>query len=318
MDPRGGEGLDPTRATPASPPVDAAVAIGLVPLRDARRRWPAWVGAALTLLMIAGLARELLGDGLAGLSRTTPDDPLFYVFFALAYLALPVADYLIFRHLWRIPVAGLAATLKKRVANEVLFSYSGEAYFYSWARANAPMVAAPFGAVKDVSILSAIAGNAVTLALMLMSIPLGAALLPDGLARTAGWSAAVLVLMSLPFLLFRTRVFSLDRPALWWIFRAHCLRLVAGSALLALAWEAALPGASVAMWLFLAAGRLLVSRLPLIPNKDLLFANLAIMVLGGNGALAELMAFTAALTLLVDAGLIAAFGAAGLVRRRGL
>ncbi|WP_375429002.1 hypothetical protein [uncultured Sphingomonas sp.] len=316
MDPRQGEGLERTRATPAMPPVDAAVAIGLEPLRDARRRWPAWAGAALTLLMIAGLARELLGDGLDGLTRSVPGSPLFYGFFALAYLALPVTDYLIFRRLWRIPAAGLAATLKKRVANEILFSYSGEAYFYSWARANAPMVAAPFGAVKDVSILSAMAGNAVTLALMALSIPLGAALLPAGMEATAGWSAAVLVATSLPFLLFRGRVFSLDRPALWWIFGAHCGRLVAGSLLLALAWEAALPGASMAMWLFLAAGRLLVSRLPFVPNKDLLFANLAIMVLGGNGPLSELMAFTAALTLVVDAGLLAAFGVAAIARRR--
>jgi hypothetical protein len=314
MDPRQSDGLDPARADPAPPPVDAAVAIGLEPLRVAGRRWPAWVGGALTLLMIAGLGRELLGDGLDGLSRSVPGDPLFYLFFALAYLALPVTDYLIFRRLWRIPAAGLAATLKKRVANEVL-SYSGEAYFYSWARANAPMVAAPFGAVKDVSILSAMAGNAVTLALMAVTFTLGAGLLPESLTEAAGWSAAVLVATSLPFLMFRRRVFSLDRAALIWIFGAHCGRLVTGSLLLALAWEAAVPGASMATWLFLAAGRLLVSRLPLLPNKELLFANLAIMVLGGDGALSELMAFTAALTLVVDAGLLAGFGLAALARR---
>ncbi|WP_375404598.1 hypothetical protein [uncultured Sphingomonas sp.] len=315
MDPRQAAGLKPAHAAAAPPPIDAAVAIGLEPLTDARRRWPALLGAGLTLVMIAGLARELLGDGLDGLTRSVPRSPVFYLFFALAYLALPVVDYLIFRKLWRIPAAGLAATLKKRVANEVL-SYSGEAYFYSWARAHAPMVAAPFGAVKDVSILSAMAGNAVTLALMAAAIPFGAALLPAGWEATAGWSAAVLVLTSLPFLVFRTRVFSLDRPALLWIFGAHGGRILGGSLLIALAWEAALPGATTQTWLLLAAGRLLVSRLPLVPNKELLFANLAIMALGGDGALAELMAFTAALTLVVDAGLLAAFGVVALVRRR--
>ncbi len=53
----------------------------------------------------------------------------------------------------------------------------------------------------------------------------------------------------------------------------------------------------VGMWLFLAAGRLLVSRLPLVPNKDLLFANFAIILIGQGEALSELVAFTAALTL---------------------
>lgn len=312
------EGLERVTAAPAVPPGDAAVPIGLAPLRAARRRWPAVLGAALTLLMIAGLARELLGDGLDGLSRSVPASPFFYLFFALSYLALPAADYLIFRRLWGIPASGLMATINKRIANEVLFSYSGEAYFYAWARANARLVAAPFGAVKDVSILSALAGNAVTLAMMAASVPLAHRLLADGMESTALLSAAVLVAISLPFLLFRRRVFSLGRRDLWSIFRVHCARLVATSLFLALAWEAALPGASVAMWLFLSAGRLLVSRLPVVPNKDLLFANLAIMVLGEDGALSELMAFTAALTLLVHVALIAASGLRHLATRRRL
>lgn len=296
--------FDRDRAAPIGPPVDAAVAIGLEPLRAAGRRWPALLGAVLTVLMVLGLGRELFGQGLAGLTRSVPAGPLFYLWFALFYLSLPVGDYLIFRHLWGIPPSGLAATLKKRIANEVIFSYSGEAYFYSWARANARMVAAPFGAVKDVSILSAMAGNAATLALMAVSIPLGHALLPDGMTETIAWSAAIVVAMSLPFLVFSRRVFTLDRPTLWWIFRAHCLRLLAGSVLIALAWHAAMPAVPAAMWLFLAAGRLLVSRLPLLPNKDLLFANLAILVIGPGEALSELVAFTAALTLLVHLTLI--------------
>lgn len=310
------QGLRRDQAAPAVPPADAAVAIGLEPLRAARSRWPALLGVALTVLMVAGLARELLGDGLAGLGRAAPDEPLFYLFFALSYLALPVADFLIFRRLWGIPASGLAATVNKRIANEVLFSYSGEAYFYAWARANARMVAAPFGAVKDVSILSALAGNAATLLMMAASVPLAGRLLDDGMETAALLSAAVLVATSLPFLLFRRRVFSLERPALLWIFRVHCLRLFAVTLFLALAWEAALPGASVAMWLLLSAGRLLVSRAPVVPNKDLIFANLAIMILGENDTLSELMAFTAALTLAAHVALLALWGLWRLAARR--
>ena len=54
---------------------------------------------------------------------------------------------------WGIPLSGFVALLKKRIANDVVLGYSGEAYFYAWARQNAKMVAAPFGAVKDVSVL---------------------------------------------------------------------------------------------------------------------------------------------------------------------
>ena len=70
------------------------------------------------------------------------------------------------------------------------------------------------------------------------------------------------------------------------------------------------------MWLFLAAARLLVSRLPLVPNKDLLFANVAILLIGQDDALSELVAFTAALTLATHVGLIAAFGLHALATRK--
>ena len=88
-----------------------------------------------------------------------------------------------------------------------------------------------------------------------------------------------------------------------------------GSLLIALAWHFALPGVSIAMWLFLAAGRLLVSRLPLVPNKDLLFANFAILLIGQDQALSELVAFTAALTLLVHVILIVIFSGHAIAMR---
>ncbi|WP_242097515.1 hypothetical protein [Sphingomonas sp. CROZ-RG-20F-R02-07] len=281
-----------------------------------RSRWPAVLGAVLTLAMIAGLGHELLKSGLAGLSRSVPSDPRFYLCFAALYMSLPTGDYIIFRRLWGIPIGGLAALIKKRIANEVVFGYSGEAYFYAWARARAKMVAAPFGAVKDVSILSAIAGNAITLLMMAIALPLGHALMkPDQLRMLEG-SGAIVFAISLPFLIFSKRVFSLPRGQLWWVFGIHCLRLLAGSVLIAFAWHFALPDVSIGMWLFLAAGRLLVSRLPLVPNKDLLFANFAIILIGQDQELSDLVAFTAALQLLVHVVLIVAFSLNGLVRRK--
>ena len=290
---------------------------GLEPLPSGRRRWPAVIGTLLTLAMIVGLGRQLLGSGLAGLGRSVPMDPRFYLCFALLYMSLPTGDFVIFRRLWGIPLGGgLAALIKKRIANDVVLGYLGEAYFYAWARARATMVAAPFGAVKDVSILSAIAGNAVTLLMMAIALPLGHALMTPSQVQMLGGSAAIVFAMSLPFLIFSKRVFSLPRGTLWWIFGVHCLRLASGSILIAFAWHFALPDVSIGMWMFLAAGRLLVSRLPLVPNKDLLFANFAIILIGQGEALSGLMAFTAALTLLVHVAFIMLFSLYGLAKRK--
>ncbi|MEZ0497130.1 hypothetical protein [Sphingomonas sp. IW22] len=296
---------------PSVPEIEA-----LEPIRQIRSRWPSILGALLSIAMVIGLGIELFGEGLPALGRSVPVHPGFYICFLLLYMSPPTFDFVIFRRLWHVPFEGLIALHKKRIANEVVFGYSGEAYFYAWARQRMKMVAAPFGAVKDVSILSAIAGNAITLGMIALALPFAANLLTPDQFRTLAWSTAVIIGISLPFLIFSRRVFSLERPTLWWVFGVHCLRLLCGSTLIALAWHFAMPEVSIGMWLFLAAGRLLVSRLPLVPNKDLLFANFAIILIGQGEALSELVAITAALTLLMHVILIAAFGLHAVLRKQ--
>lgn len=289
---------------------------GLEPIQQIKRRWPMVLAGALTLLMVVGLGRELFGEGLYALQRAVPHNPLYYIAFALLYMSPPTFDWVIFRKLWNIPAAGLAALLKKRVANEVVVGYSGEAYFYAWARERMKMVASPFGAVKDVSILSAIAGNAITLAMLAIALPIAKDLFTDAMFKTVMWSALAVVATSVPFLIFSKRVFSLPKSTLWWVFGIHCLRLCFGSIAIALAWHFAMPDVSIGMWLLLAAGRLLVSRLPLVPNKDLLFANFAIVLIGQGEALSELIAFTAALALLAHIAFIGGFAVSALLAKR--
>lgn len=289
---------------------------GLQPLTTIKSRWPAILGALVTVAMLAGLGHELFSSGLAGLNRATPRNPVFYIAFVGLYLTPPLADYVIFRRLWGIPLAGLVALIKKRIANDVVMGYSGEAYFYAWARQRTRLVAAPFGAVKDVSILSAIAGNAVTLTMIAVALPAGRDLIPPEMMRYVYGSLAVIFGTSMPFLIFSRKVFSLPRAQLWAVFGVHCVRLILGAGFLALAWASAMPEVAIGTWLFLSAGRLLFSRLPLLPNKDLLFANFAILMIGEDQALSELIAFTAAAVLLVHAVLIVGFGVHHLATRR--
>ncbi len=287
---------------------------GLEPMKPLTRRWPSYLGAAVTVVMIVWLGFKLRGLGVDSLYEALPTNPLFYFFFALLYIAPVTGDFIIFRRLWGIPAAGFVALMKKRIANDVL-NYSGEAYFYAWARQRSSMVAAPFGAVKDVSILSAIAGNMVTLAMIAVAMPLGIGLLtPHGL-HNAIWSVVAVFAMSLPFLIFSKRVFSLPRATLWWIFGIHCLRLIAGCVLIAFAWHYGLPSVTIGMWLLLSAARMIVGRLPLVPNKDLLFATFATLLIGQDAELSVLIAVTAALPLLVHVVLVAIFGLVGLVRK---
>ena len=151
--------------------------------------------------------------------------------------------------------------------------------------------------------------------MLLVALPLGRGLLTPDQFREGLWSTVLLLAISLPFLLFSRRVFSLARHDLWAVFGIQCVRVVLSATFTAIAWHFALPAVSLAIWLFLAAGRLLVSRLPLVPNKELLFFTFANVLIGQHEALVGILAFFAALALATNGALILAFGASSLLTK---
>jgi len=226
----------------------------------------------------------------------------FWMAFALFYAAGPFADWVIFRKLWYIPFKGLAPLTRKLIGNELLFGYAGELYFYSWARRNAKIVGSPFGAIKDVAILSAVVGNVMTLAMTVVAYPLLRDLHLSG-ERALILSIAVVLGTSLATMLFRARLFSLPRRDLQLVFVIHVLRIFATTGLVAWMWHLALPQVPLSLWFFLSTLRLLVSRLPFIPNKDVVFAGLAIFLVGQDHAVVALMAAMAGLLMLTHVAL---------------
>lgn len=271
----------------------------LRPLLQEQHPWQKYLSLGLSLALLAALASKLSSIGLAGLMRGLPASPVFWMAFAAYYLALPASEWLIFRRLWNIPRAGFAALLRKLVSNEILFGYSGEAYFYGWARRHAKMAAAPFGAIKDVSILSAVAGNLMTLAMLGLAWPVIGDVAPEFHGRTVALSAAVIIGLSLALLALRHRIFSLSRPDLKMIFGVHIGRLLLTTLLSAVMWHSALPSVSVGWLVILATLQLLVTRLPFVPNKDIVFASVALFLIGHDGAIGPLIAMIAGLILIV-------------------
>ncbi len=226
-----------------------------------------------------------------------PRAPLFWLLFAAGYLALPASEWVIYRRLWALPPRGFLALLRKRISNEIVAGYSGELYFYAWARKHASLVGSPFGTIKDVSILSAVVANACTLALALVSWPSLAALHLGTDAKMMIVSAASIAIPSIIALVMRKRLFALPRPELSRIGVIHLLRIVTTTVLSAALWAVALPAAPLAWWLVLATLRLLVSRLPLLPNKDIVFAGLVAFTVGSTFHMAALLTMIAALWL---------------------
>lgn len=260
-------------------------------------RWRQWLGPLLSLGIVGAVLVKIGGVDFTHIAAMLPTSPLFWTLFACAYMAQPASEWVIFRRLWGLPGGAILPLMRKQVGNEILLGYIGEVYFYGWARRNSDLVAAPFGAIKDVTILSAMLGNLTTIVAVVLGWPLLAEL-PAGLhVQALTGSIAVVIVTSLAVMLFRHKLFSLPRKELWFVSAMHLVRILGGTLLAAAMWHLLLPKVALSAWLMLATLRLLVSRLPLIPNKELVFAGLALFLIGRDAAVADAMALMASLYL---------------------
>ena len=292
------------RAQPGTAPlVDPA------PLARGDRGWTWWVGVAFSVAILGAVLWQVRRVGVTEVAAMVPRTPGFWLAFLAAYFSAPLIDWLIFRRLWHIPLAGFTALLRKLIGNELLLGYIGELSFYTWARRRTGMTTAPFGAVKDVAILSALTGNAVTLVMLVLAAPLLSTMRFGIDARTLLTSVAVVLLTSSAVLLFRRKLFSLPANELRLVSGLHLVRIGLNTGFSALAWHLVLPAVALQWWLLLSALRLLLSRLPLLPNKDIVFAGLAVFLIGHDVQIGALMTMMASLILgthlLVGLGLVA-------------
>ena len=289
------------------------VHLDLPALKPERKLWSTWLSRILSGSFLIAIVLQLGQIDAQQLHNALPQNLWFLPVLLALYFALPVADWIIFRRLWALPASGFFILLAKRIGNEVLISYSGEVYFYLWARKRSDLTAAPFGAIKDVNILSALAANLVALLLLALTYPFVSQLNLGAYTDASVICAAAILLMSFVILLFSRRVFTLERTQLWWIFGIHILRLSAGVLLCALLWFIILPGPHFGFWLALSMIRLLVGRLPFLPNKEALFAVIAVFLVGQDSAVSTLITLTATTILALHVIVAAMLGALALL-----
>ncbi|MFM2302151.1 MAG: hypothetical protein RLZZ84_1887 [Pseudomonadota bacterium] len=278
-----------------------------------RRRLAAMFSTLVSLALLVMVAEQFRHMEPAAIMAMVPRGGEFWLTFAVWYLAMPLSEWVIYHRLWNLPLSGIGALMRKLVSNELLLGYLGEAQFYAWARSKLDMPTAPFGAIKDVTILSALTGNIATMVMLVFAWPLVASGAIGMELRSVFISLSVVLGTSFIMLLLRRRLFSLPRAELRMITAIHFLRIGALVLLSALMWHWVLPAVPVALWLVLATLRMLVSRLPLIPNKDVVFAGLAVYLIGRETEVADMLTMMAALSLLAHLAVGSVFALSGLI-----
>ncbi|HEX7848176.1 MAG TPA: hypothetical protein VF485_00460 [Sphingomonas sp.] len=277
--------------------------------------WLRWTGPILSIAVIIVVARVLGRADPIVLGQLLPTSIFFWLGMALLLAIQPIADYAIFRGLWPLPLGGgLLALFRKSASNELLFGYSGELQFYLWARRNAAIPGSPFGAVRDVAVLSALTGNIVTLGLLLAAIALPGPLEFGAMNTPVLWSGVILVASSMVVMLFRHRLFAVSRAQFWRIAAIHTARSIAVTLMFGVLWAMVMPGGSLGGWLLLSAARQFVTRLPFLPNKDLVFAGLAAGMLHNVPDVADTVALVAGIVFAGQVVIGAALAVTDLVR----
>ncbi|VXC87362.1 hypothetical protein [Sphingomonas sp. AX6] len=264
-------------------------------------RWAFFAGVIgwLVLKVSAIGWREVLGS--------LPTTPWFYILFVVMFVALPVTETLIFRLLLdrRIGIRDVGVFIRKRVFNSAFVGYSGELYLFVWAKRHLglPAKRAAHG-VKDNAVLSALASAAVTAGLLAAFWMTGqAALVASWLDSGAGKFAATALALAflLPVLLrFRKSIIAVPGRIAATVWGIHMVRITGVLLLQAVQWWVVLPNQSWTTWLIFLTAQMVISRLPFIPNRDLLFLSAGLemsnVIDGPRAAMAAVLLAGGALT----------------------
>jgi len=280
---------------------------------------------ALLALVIVYLIYKFSQVGWGDVMGALPVSIWFYVFFALRFLALPISEMLIYEVIWGVRLRSeLAAFLRKRVYNFAVVGYSGEGFLTLWARRKLDLDDKTIVVgVKDNNLLSALASNIATVVMVLAllasgTMAMGLEALPGGgiLFLLAFLSSLIL---SITVISLRRRLISLPASKLKVVISVHAARTVLILILHAAMYAAALPGAPLVSWVMFLALQLVLSRIPFIPNQDLVFLgaalSLAPLVNASEAALAGMLLAEAGLSQVIN--LILFFATAHVARLKG-
>jgi hypothetical protein len=206
-----------------------------------------------------------------------------------------------------------------------MFDYSGEAYLYLWAKDAVPGNSrGVLSTIKDVNLLSGVASNGMTLIMLpivlfgghmyLLKAPGAHPLVPLLIC------AILAALLMMVLFVFRKSIFALSRRDALIVGALHVTRLLIVFALQVAQWSAALPQVPAAEWLMFLAAQLLLTRIPFLPNRDVMMTwvgvALAEAVAAPQAQVASMFLAAGTLSLATHGFMYLVISAAGLVSRK--
>lgn len=235
------------------------------------------------IVILSLILYQLSKIGWLELWTAMPRTIWFYLIFLVLYFSLPITEQFIYRmsldfSFWE----GFKVFTKKKVLNQEVIGYSGEAYFYLWAKKNLKESSKHIlQIVKDNTIISALASTLT--ALVLLTIFAGVInlnLLDEKFLNknTILFGSIILIVVTALLYRFRSSIISVDRRTAWKMFFTHELRIFWVYTLEIIQWMIVIPSVPLFVWFTFLSVKIITSRIPLLPNRDLLFISASLEI----------------------------------------
>lgn len=281
-----------------------------------------WIQRLFNVAILTWLVLQLSEIGWLEVWQSFPVQPLFYLLFLVAFFQLPLFEVFIYRLSWRFnALKSVPIFLLKRVYNKEVMGYSGEVYFFVWARKNLPIKGKEiFKTIKDNNIISSVASTLISIGLLALFLFTDQIKIIQWIAGQnqlyfVGGILLVIVLVFL-FIKFRHYVISMPLKIAYQIFGIQVVRLLFLQTMIFFMYVVVLPEVPIYIWFTYIAVEIILSRIPLLPSKDLLFAGISISMAGplpvSQDAIAGIMIARSVLNKVIG---VACYGLANLLKQ---
>jgi len=245
-----------------------------------------WLQQIFLVGFLIYLAIRLTRVGWTEILGTLPTSPWFYII-SIALFCVPViCEWQSYRVITQKQLSKtLPIFARKRVFNEALFSFAGEAYLSArLSDLSGFDTRKSLIAIKDNNLVSALVSNSWAILLVGLLWLLGRSDILQNIWAVSpvliGGFALLCVILYIASLFWFRLLTSLAVSRLIKVFTIHLLKITAVTGLQILQWKTALPSEVLLTWLIFVTVQILLKRIPGLPNADLIFLGVGLSLVG--------------------------------------
>lgn len=239
-----------------------------------------------TSAVVFYLIYKLTLIGWESVIHSLPKTVWFYIILLMIYFSLPVFQMFIYNLAFKTTKKYKKlfwVLINKRVLDKDLLGYSGEMYLYLWSRKNIKLPSKEIMHVlKDNVIISSVASTFLAVTLLVLFFLFGKT---PYLSQWINLHFFKILLVGFCLLLilsltikFRKSLIFLPKDKIISIFALHNVRLLVAMGLQIIQWWVVMPQVPWINWFTLLTLQIIITRIPFLPSRDLLFLGTGIEI----------------------------------------